>query len=111
MAKQSKKERARNRAKKEKAGKVATRRAWAESVGLYGGAFVAGRVGLLDRPLFGPVTVGIVAGAVGTGVKLLFDTDESVIASGLTSAGQGMGVADAGIAGLKMLNAGGEAGG
>lgn len=107
MAKQTKKERERNKRRRDKDDKVARNRAWSESIGLYGGAFVAGRVGLLDRPLFGPVTVGILAGLVGTGVKLIFETDESIIATGVTSAAQGMGVADSGIAGLRMLNAGG----
>lgn len=107
MAKRSKKERERNRKRREKEDKLATRNEWSEAFGLYGGAFVGGRVGLLDRTLIGPLTVGILIGAAGTGAKLLFDVDKSMIATGATSAMQGIGVADAGIQGMKMLNGAG----
>jgi hypothetical protein len=103
MAKQSKKERERNRRRREKEKAVATRSAWAESIGLYGGALAGGRMGLLERPLAGPLTLGFALGAAGTAAKLLIpDVDQNVILDGATSALQGVGVADAGLMGLRM---------
>ena len=108
MAKMTKAERGRAASRRRRQKSIDFQTGLAETVGVVGGSFIAGRMNLVWRPLVGPVTVAGAIGLAGAAAKLMLPAADRVpLLAGLTSGMVAVGATEVFMLGAAQSGAGG----
>lgn len=108
MAKASKKELARGRARRARDNRVNMQVGIADALGLATGAYSSGRFAIANRPFMGPLTMGTAIGLGGFAAKLMLpDADRVPLMAGVTSAMLGVGIVELSLLGARHRSAAG----
>ena len=108
MAKMTKAERGRATSPRNRQKRIDFQTGVADTLGVVAGSFIAGRMNLVGRPLFGPVTVATAIGVAGAAAKLMMPAvDQNALLSGATTAMVAVGGAEIFMMGANQAGTGG----